>query len=236
MDTATDRVAKTIRTGNGPRHTFISPDGTEAYVTNEFDDSVTVVDPGTQHIVSTVKVGRMHHFPILVTDRWFVTNFGSGDVTVVLRPRHEVIATLPVGLGPLGAGATRDGKRVYVACHNSNYVAVIDVDTLRVIARIPTDPGPVQVSVAPDQKHAYVTTDGRGSVQKIDLATNQIVKTISIATDAGTHGITFAAGGRLVLVTNTGAGTVSLIDAEHDKVIKEIKVATAPEGIAFRRP
>jgi YVTN family beta-propeller protein len=236
VDMAADRVIKTLRTGNGPRHTFISPEGKEAYVTNEFDDSVAVIDPAAYQILGTVKVGSMPHFPIVVGDKLFVTNFGSGDVTVILRPTREVIATLPVGLGPLGAGMTRDGKRVYVACHNSNHVAVIDVETLRVIARVQTEPGPVQITVAPDQKHAYVAADGRGTVQKIDLATNQVVKTIGIGRAAGTHGITFAGGGTLLLVTNTGAGTVSVIDTQRDDVLKEINVGTAPEGIAFRQP
>ncbi len=236
IDTATDRVVPTIRVGDGPRHTFFSPDGTEAYVTTEFDDTVIVVDPVAFRPLATVKVGSMPHFPIVVGDKVFVTNVGSGDVTVFLRPTREVLATVPVGLGPLGAGVTRDAKRVYIACHIANYVAVIEVETLRVLARIHTDPGPVQVTVAPNQHYAYVCNDGRGTVQKIDLATNQVVKTIAIATDAGTHGISFAADGKLLFVTITGAGTVSVIDTERDEVVQHIKVPTAPEEIAFKRP
>ena len=108
---------------------------------------------------------------------------------------------------PLGAGAIRDGARVYVACHNSNTVAVIDTKEMKVIAEIPTEPGPVQVSVAPDQKFAYVASDGRGTVQKIELATNKVVKTIRIAPDAGSHGVAFGVDGKLLFITNTGAST-----------------------------
>ena len=131
---------------------------------------------------------------------------------------------------------TRDGKRVYVACHNSNYVAVVDAETLKVIARIQTDPGPVQVTVTPDQKFAYVANDGRGSVQKIDLVSNRIVKTIQIAADAGSHGLAFGAEGKMMFITNTGASTVSFIDTGKDEVVATVKVATAPEGIALKQP
>ena len=44
LDAATDKVIKTIAVGVGPRHTFFSPDGLQAYVTNEFDDTLSVVD------------------------------------------------------------------------------------------------------------------------------------------------------------------------------------------------
>jgi YVTN family beta-propeller protein len=178
----------------------------------------------------------MPHFAIVVGDLLLVTNFGSGDVTVIRRSSRKEIATIAVGAGPLGAGATRDGKRMLVACHNSNYVAVVDVDKLSVSARIPTDPGPVQVTVAPNQKFAYVANDGRGSVQKIELAAARMTKTISIAFDAGSHGLAFGSGGGVLYVTNTGAGNISAIDTERDIVIATIKVATAPEGIAFKRP
>jgi YVTN family beta-propeller protein len=129
-------------------------------------------------------------------------------------------------------GATKDGKRIYIACHNANHVAVIDGDTHKVLARIPTDAGPVQVTVTPSQAFAYVANDGAGTVQKIDLATNEIAKTITIAPDAGSHGVGFASGGRWLLITNTGAGTISIIDTEKDEVVKTIPVARAPEGIA----
>jgi len=238
IDTSTDAVIANIQTGHGPRHTNMPADGHVAYVTNEFDDSLAVINPTTRKVVQTVKVGNMTHFPIVAGDKIFVSNFGSADLTVIDRTNdaHTVVKTIKVGLGPLGQGATRDGKRVYVACHASNEVDVIDTDGLTVLARIATEPGPVQVSVAPDQRFAYVATDGRGTAQKIDLSTNKIVKTIEIGRDAGSHGIAFAADGKLLLVTNTGASTLSVIDTDSDQVTDTIKVATAPEGVAFKRP
>ncbi len=236
IDTATDKVAREIRVGHGPRHTYFSPDGKEAYVTNEFDDTVSVVNVATYEAASTIRVGMMPHFALVVGDRLFITNFGSGDVSVARRRERDVIKTVAVGFGPLGAGATRDGKRVYVACHNANHVAVIDTDSLEVVARIPTDAGPVQVTVAPNQRFAYVANDGQGSVQKIDLTTDKIVKTIAIAHDAGSHGIGFADDGKVLLVTNTGTSTVSIIDTQNDVILSTVKVAAGPEGLAFKRP
>ena len=138
VDTATDKVIKTIPVGTGPRHTFISPDGLEAYVTNEFDDTVSVIDPATMRVIATIKVGMMPHFAMVVGDRVFVTDFGGRGVSVIRRATRQVESTIPVGAGPLGGAATKDGARVYVACHNSNNVAVIDTKEMKVIAEIPT--------------------------------------------------------------------------------------------------
>jgi YVTN family beta-propeller protein len=149
VDTTTDKVIKTITVGVGPRHTFFSPDGLQAYVTNEFDDSISLIDTASMTAVATIKVGMMPHFPMVVGDRIFVTDFGGRAVTVVSRATRQVESTIGVGAGPLGAGATRDGARVYIACHNANNVAVIDAKELKVIAEIPTEPGPVQVTVTP---------------------------------------------------------------------------------------
>lgn len=70
-------MIKTIPVGVGPRHTSISPDGLEAYVTNEFDDTVSVIDPATMRVIATIKVGMMPHFAMVVGDRVFVTDFGG---------------------------------------------------------------------------------------------------------------------------------------------------------------
>lgn len=235
IDTAGNTVIRFLATGLGPRHTYFSPDGKEAYITNEFENRVEVFDTETLASLRTFQVGHMPHFALVAGDRVFVTNFGGGDVTVFSRSKRKTLATVPVGAGPLGAGALKDGKRVYIACHNANHVAVIDGTTQRLVARIPTDAGPVQVTVTPDQIHAYVANDGAGTAQKIDLSTHRIVKTIPIAPDAGSHGVGFAGGGRWLLITNTGAGTVSVIDTKTDEVVKTIPVPKASEGIAVKR-
>jgi YVTN family beta-propeller protein len=152
IDTRSNSVVKTILTGKGPRHAFFSPGGREAYVTNEFDDRVEIFDAKAAASTGVVKVGSMPHFALVSGDKLFVSNYGGGDVTVVSRSAHKTLATIPVGVGPLGAGATKDGKCICVACHNNaNHVAVIDGQTHEHIADIATDAGPVQVTVEPNQ-------------------------------------------------------------------------------------
>ncbi len=44
INTATNTVTKTIPVGGGPVDVAISPDGARAYVTNAFDDTVSVLN------------------------------------------------------------------------------------------------------------------------------------------------------------------------------------------------
>jgi len=80
---------QTVKVGKGPRHTSFSPDSTEAYVTNEFDGSVSVIDPKTYKEVAVLSVGEMPHFPMVVKDKLFVTNFGNGHTCVFSLPKRE---------------------------------------------------------------------------------------------------------------------------------------------------
>lgn len=233
IDTRSDTVIATLSPGMGPRHTFFSPDGANAYITLEFDDAVAVIDPQTRDIKKVMPVGHMPHFPIVVGDRLYVTNFGGASVSVLDRESGAELAMIPVGTGPLGGSVTRDGKLVLIASHNANQVAIIATDSLAVEAVISTDAGPVQVSVTPDQRFAWVANDGVGSVQKIDLLSKTVVKTVALGQGAGSHGIGFAGDQNLMFITNTGRASVSIVDLTNDEVIAEIPVGPTPEGIAY---
>lgn len=233
IDAASDEVSATLMLSGGPRHTFFSPDGSSAYVTLEFDDAVAEVDTIGREVRRRLAVGHMPHFPIVVGDKLFVTNFGGASVSALDRASGDLLAHIAVGTGPLGASAIRDGARVLVACHNANCIAVIDVERLAVEALIQTDAGPVQVTVTPDQRFAYVANDGAGTVQKIDLSARAVVARILIGASAGSHGIAYAPACGLMFVTNTGRASVSVIDVTTDRVLGEISVGAAPEGVAF---
>ena len=60
-----------------------------------------------------------------------------------------MVATIPVGLGPIGVAITPDGTRVYVTNDNSDTISVIDTATNTVVATIPVGSGPVAVAITP---------------------------------------------------------------------------------------
>ena len=69
--------------------------------------------------------------------RAYVTNSCGNSVSVIDTDTNTIVATIPVGINPLGVTITPDGTRVYVTNQGSNTVSVIDAATNTVIATIP---------------------------------------------------------------------------------------------------
>ena len=57
IDAATNSVTATIPVGDQPLGVAVTPDGTRAYVTNTFSDTVSVIDTATNTVTATIAVG-----------------------------------------------------------------------------------------------------------------------------------------------------------------------------------
>src|SRR4029077_8815160 len=92
--------------------------------------------------------------------RAYVTSSSPGGptVSVIDTATNSVVATIPVGIDPVGVAITPDGTRAYVT-NLFNSVSVIDTVTNTVVATIPlgTNQNPDWVAITPDGTRAYVT-------------------------------------------------------------------------------
>src|SRR5262249_42188023 len=108
----------------------------------------------------------------------YVTNSGSGTVSVIDTATNTVVATVGVGGDPRGVAITPDGTHAYVTNIRSNTVSVIDTATNTVVATVPVGLSPFGVAITPDGTHAYVTNSFGNNVAVIDTATNTVVATV----------------------------------------------------------
>lgn len=58
IDTAAMTIRDTVGTGSGPHGVVIDTSGTRAWVSNIFDDSVSVIDLGSRSALATIAVGK----------------------------------------------------------------------------------------------------------------------------------------------------------------------------------
>ena len=72
---------------------------------------------------------------------------------------------------PLSAALSRDGKRLYVTCHNSTSINVIDVDRLIIVLKISLPARPEGIAVG---------VDGRVLITTIGSGTNNLLNTLLI--------------------------------------------------------
>ncbi|MEU9048496.1 YncE family protein, partial [Kitasatospora sp. NPDC048343] len=86
----------TVAVGSFPTGVAITPDGLHAYVTNEGDNTVSVIDTATNTVTATVVVGT-GPFDVAVTPdglHAYVTNEGDNTVSVIDTATNTVTATV----------------------------------------------------------------------------------------------------------------------------------------------
>ncbi len=111
IDTATNTVIATIAVGDGPVGVAVSPDGTRAYVTNQFDgDTLSVIDTATNTVTATIAVGDDPTGVAVSPDggRAYVTNYSDDTVSVIDVSAMQLnmvalqASTTPAESGPFG--------------------------------------------------------------------------------------------------------------------------------------
>jgi YVTN family beta-propeller protein len=123
----------------------VSPDGTKVYVTNEYDDTVSVINTSDDKIIATIPLNSV---PLGVAvsqdgEKVFVTSPHSGTVSVIDTASNSVAGTIG-GSFPFGVAVTPDGTKIYAAQQESaGTVSVIDTASGTVDATIGAGDSPV---------------------------------------------------------------------------------------------
>lgn len=90
-------VNRTINVGNAPYAMAITPNGTRGFVTNQNDNTVSVIDIGTNTVLQTIALANA------------VVNTGAPTTGVP-------VSNIPAQLKPRGIATNAAGTMVYVAC------------------------------------------------------------------------------------------------------------------------
>jgi YVTN family beta-propeller protein len=131
--------------------------------------TVSRVDLKSGTLLATLEVG-LHPTGLSLDEahnRLYIANSNSDSVTVIDTKRNAVVSTIPIqpferkiaGVAPESLVASKDGRRLYVACAGINAVAVIALTTpARVEGLIPTAWYPNHIALSNDGKLLAVST------------------------------------------------------------------------------
>lgn len=137
-----------LKTGVGTEGFDVSPDGRMLWSAAARDGTVSIIDVGEKRIVQTLPAGLRGANRVRFTpDGKYVfisslSEAGGGDLAIFDTQTRRQIRRLSLGHGAAGILMQPDGSRAFVACSSDNYVAVIDLKTLKVIGHIDTGKGP----------------------------------------------------------------------------------------------
>jgi len=199
-----------------------------AYVANNADNTVTVINTSSGTVVKTIAVGS-HPYAVAVNQAGtfaYVTNSGSSTVSVINTTTNVVTATITLtGLpSPADIALTPNGKTAYVSC-SANSVAVINTATKTFKTIAVTNP--VGLAVTPTGAFVYVVSSGPGNVLVISTLTNAVVATIPVGTNIPV-GVVISPDGSTAYVTNYNANTVTVIQTGNNAVSNTINVSAGP--------
>lgn len=207
-----------------------------AYVPNEGDNNLVVVNLITEKTIKTLPTGKIPHALAFTKDgKCYVNNRGTKDLTVIDANKLEVIRTIALPATSFQLALSPDGKSLAVAYKDTLKVSFIDTGTDNILKTIPVGKEPEGVFKGAMMKHPYWSKDGRylyasdnvnNTIAKIDVTNGEIKTTILLP--GSNHYLHPSKDGKLLYAVNEttkGGGTsITLIDAETSKIIKDIPI------------
>jgi YVTN family beta-propeller protein len=237
IDLATNLAAAPISVGTHPASVAIAPDGRTAYVSNELDGTVSVIDTVTDSVIGAPIAVGSNPAGLALTPNGatlYVADELSNTVSVVDTASRIAVGSIKVGSFPNGIAVAPDGLSAYVSNAGGNTVSVIDTLTNTVApAPIVVGAEPLGIAITPDGSKAFVADGNAKSVTVIDARTNTVEgAAIKVGKEPGA--IAISPDGHRAYVANDESNSVSVIDTAANQVVgTAIKVGAAPTGIAI---
>jgi len=159
----------------------------------------------------------------VTTNKIYVANTVSGDVSVIDGATNSVMATIkdPLAEVPVAVGINPVLNRIYIVNSGSNNLTVVDGATDTVTITIPVGTSPSGVAVDPQSQFIYVANAGDaktgdpGSVTVINGETNA---TTTLTDPSAKNPAAIAANPTTnkIYVANSGSNNVTVIDGAHN--------------------
>jgi YVTN family beta-propeller protein len=213
IDPATFKVVDHFSVGDVPQHIAPAWDLKSLYVTNNFGNSLTPIDP------MTGKPGA----PIPVDDPYnlYFTPDGAHAIVVaealhrldIRDPRTWALEkSVPAPCDGVDHGDfTADGKQMLLSCEFSGQLLRLDLATLEITGDLGIGGSPVDVRLSPDGSVFLVANQKRNGVSVVDMAA--LRETAFIPTGAGAHGLYPSRDAKAFYVSNRLEGSVTVISA-----------------------
>ena len=213
------RVVDRIPVGRGPAGVTVA--GGEVWVANQFDGTVSEINPAAGTVVATVRVGIG---PDAITSGFgsiWVANVTSNTLSRIDQVSGHVVATIPLGSAPAGLAAGDGG--IWVTSTETGRLLLVDPHASRISQAYAVGVSPGGVAVGADS--VWVAGSG-GTVTRVEPVTGRMQK---IRAGRSSAGVAYAGGA--VWVADSLNGSVSKIDP-HTGATQVIRVGNEPTDLA----
>lgn len=131
IDTAGDRIVRTLPLSGAPVGLALTPDGRGAWVSGFPENAVTLVDLSSGKVLEAFPTGdKPRGLAITPDGHWlFVANSSGSSITVIDAASRKPATSIAVAPGPTALTVTRDGAFILVAHPDANTLTVLDTAT-----------------------------------------------------------------------------------------------------------
>jgi len=159
---------------------------------------------------------RSHDFPQYppnYREYVYVTNGGSGTVTILDGVNVRIERELRVGQNPVAVAASSSRNEVYVvnagAAGGQGSLSVINAENNTVAATIPLHRQPASIDLDPAGALAYVANSGSDTISVLDLKARRELTQIAVGSQP--VGARVAPDGHTLVVANRRGNSVSIV-------------------------
>lgn len=241
IDTATNKVSKTIYTGRSPHEGFVSPDGKTLWVAVRGEDYLQIINletgatldrlvtaPGVSKIVFSPD-GQRAFANHLFTNELAVIDVASRKITDRIAIPEEVGGSADLAMAP-------GGDEVWLGHPNSGKTTVVDARTLEIKAVLDTGPRTNHPNFVTRDgvDYAYVTVGGLNQT-KVFRRTSGAPELVTAIDNSGAapHGVWPSPDNTRVYVALQKSDAVDVIDTATNKVIETLRVGQDPQALVY---
>ena len=186
------------------------PTGSFAYITNQGDNTVSVIDVTQNKVISTIQVGKA---PVGVAvsaqlQRVFISNVESNNISVINTVNKTVIDSIALQGAPVGLAMAPNNRTLYVADWFSDQIIAINTDDFSKRRALTVATAPAGLVVSADSKTLFVAARDSNEIAIVDTETFSISKRIA----SGKHPFGLSLSNDILYSVNVYDNTVSAIN------------------------
>ncbi|MBC7512016.1 MAG: YncE family protein [Ferruginibacter sp.] len=181
-DAETYALKNTITVGDEPAEVTFSADGTKAYVCNGMSNTVSVINPSSKAVLTTINVGMnpVGAWPSAI-GKMFVDNEDGQTVSVIDVASNTNLATIMLGFKPGYASLNATNNELWVSdATNGKVVYYKDMGANTWMKHGEFATGADAHAIVFNGNFGYVTNQGANTVSVINITTHLKIKDIPV--------------------------------------------------------
>ena len=256
VDLDSTSVISEIMVGRDPQSISFHPQSSAAFVTNRFDDTVSVIDLFERRVVATIPVPD-EPFGVVTASSGvlFVSCDGADTIEVIDVATSALLKSIKTGPRPRGLALSPDESLLYVTHFSTGRLSVIDTASLELDAVIETGLDhnlSNSIALNPDGSRAYLPQTRSNSSNPallFDSTVFPIVSTIDLESGLNLHSErihldiadepinmpfdSLLVGDQTLYVLNAGSNDISVIDLGSMTAFAHLEVGENPRGLVL---